>query len=74
MCTVPGKKRMQAVIDEIARIHQRKQPILVGTKDICDSEELSARLNEAGIPHLVLTASRIRKKHRSLHRPARREL
>lgn len=50
------KEKVQAVIDEIARIHQRKQPILVGTKDICDSEELSARLNEAGIPHLVLTA------------------
>lgn len=50
------EEKIQAVIDEIIKTYKKRQPILVGTKDIQDSEELSRRLKKAGIPHLVLTA------------------
>jgi preprotein translocase subunit SecA len=48
--------KWQAVSQEIARLHERRQPVLVGTVSVADSEELSARLKKDKIPHNVLNA------------------
>jgi len=43
-----------AVLAEIRRVHQRSQPVLVGTGSVEESERLSRRLGD--IPHNVLNA------------------
>ena len=48
--------KIKAIADEIARVHQTGQPILVGTVTIDKSEELSAVLKARGIKHQVLNA------------------
>ena len=48
--------KFKAVVDEIKARNQRGQPVLVGTVSIEKSEELSAALKKAGIPHNVLNA------------------
>ncbi len=45
-----------AIVARVGEIHSRGQPLLVGTRTIRDSERLSARLTEAGLPHRVLSA------------------
>lgn len=45
-----------AVIEHIAEVHRTGQPILVGTRDVAESEELHERLLKAGIPAVVLNA------------------
>ena len=50
------KEKYFAVADEIARIHETKQPVLVGTTSIEKSEHLSELLKKKGIPHVVLNA------------------
>jgi preprotein translocase subunit SecA len=44
------------VIDHIAEVHATGQPVLVGTRDVAESEELHERLVKAGIPAVVLNA------------------
>ena len=48
--------RDAAVAEEIRRVHIRKQPVLVGTASVEESERLSNRLHAANIPHSVLNA------------------
>lgn len=48
--------KFNAVADEIEKIHQSGQPILVGTVSIEKSELLSELLNKRKIPHQVLNA------------------
>ena len=48
--------KIKAIADEIARVHQTGQPVLVGTITIDKSEELSAVLKTRGIKHQVLNA------------------
>jgi len=50
-----GEKTI-AIIDQIATCVERKQPILVGTVSIEQSEELAAALKKRKIPHEVLNA------------------
>ena len=52
--TYSGKIR--AVIEQIRECREKGQPVLVGTVSIDKSEELSAVLKKAGIPHTVLNA------------------
>ena len=49
-------EKWKALVDEISEVHERGQPLLVGTTSIENSEKLSALLDEAGIPHNVLNA------------------
>ena len=42
------------MLDEIRRRHQSRQPVLVGTSSVEESERLSARLHD--VPHEVLNA------------------
>jgi len=44
----------EAVVEEIRRVHQTGQPVLVGTASVEESERVSAKL--VGIPHAVLNA------------------
>ena len=46
----------QALVEEITCVHATGRPILVGTASVAESERLSARLRQAGIPHHVLNA------------------
>jgi len=48
--------KYKAVVEEIVRRHQKRQPVLVGTVSIENSEKLSEMLKRRGIPHKVLNA------------------
>ena len=50
------KEKYEAVVNEIAKIHATKQPVLVGTVSIDKSEYLSGLLSKKGIKHEVLNA------------------
>ncbi len=52
--TVAAKN--DAIVEHIAEVHATFQPILVGTRDVAESEELHERLVKAGIPAVVLNA------------------
>ncbi|MEO6966766.1 MAG: preprotein translocase subunit SecA, partial [Acidobacteriaceae bacterium] len=51
-----AKEKYFAVADEIARLHETKQPVLVGTTSIEKSELLSQILQRKGVRHVVLNA------------------
>jgi preprotein translocase subunit SecA len=46
----------RAVVREIAKVHAAGRPVLVGTASVEESERLSERARQAGIPHSVLNA------------------
>ncbi len=48
--------KLRAIVRQIQKCHEKGQPVLVGTVSIDKSEELSAILKRAGIPHNVLNA------------------
>jgi preprotein translocase subunit SecA len=50
--------KWRAVLGEIVRLHHRGRPVLVGTRSVRASEQLSALLAEADIDHQVLNAVR----------------
>ncbi|MDY6793624.1 MAG: preprotein translocase subunit SecA [Thermodesulfobacteriota bacterium] len=50
------REKFNAVMDEIAQLHQNGQPVLVGTISIDVSEDLSKKLKKRGIKHTVLNA------------------
>jgi preprotein translocase subunit SecA len=50
------KEKYFAVADEIARLHEERQPVLVGTTSIEKSELLSDILKRKGVRHVVLNA------------------
>jgi preprotein translocase subunit SecA len=49
-------EKYKAVADNIAELHERKQPVLVGTTSIEKSERLSGILQRRGVRHVVLNA------------------
>ena len=48
--------KINAVVEQIKACKEKGQPVLVGTVSIDKSEELSAVLKRAGVPHTVLNA------------------
>ena len=50
------KQMLNAVVEEIRRLHEEGRPVLVGTISIRSSEEVSDFLKEEGIEHEVLNA------------------
>jgi preprotein translocase subunit SecA len=50
------KEKYKAAADDIAILHEKKQPVLVGTTSIEKSERLSAILQRKGVRHVVLNA------------------
>jgi preprotein translocase subunit SecA len=53
---VSEREKYEAVAEEIARLREKGQPVLVGTVSIEKSEHLSAMLKARRIPHVVLNA------------------
>jgi preprotein translocase subunit SecA len=51
-----AKEKYFAVADEITRLHEVKQPVLVGTTSVEKSELLSDILKRKGVRHFVLNA------------------
>lgn len=50
------EEKWDAVVNEIRELHQKGQPVLVGTISIQNSELLSRKLRREKIPHVVLNA------------------
>src|SRR3989454_8507781 len=49
-------EKFRAVVGEIGELHEKGQPVLVGTVSIEKSERLSSQLKRRGIKHVVLNA------------------
>lgn len=50
------EEKWKIVVEEIAKVHAKEQPILIGTRSIEDSENLSLALVKRDIKHQVLNA------------------
>ncbi len=50
------KEKYEAVFDEIEQLHEKGQPVLVGTISIDVSEQIARKLKKRGIKHEVLNA------------------
>ncbi len=50
------REKFDAVVEEIVELHEKKQPVLVGTISIEKSEHLGQLLKKRGVPHVVLNA------------------
>ncbi|HLB28098.1 MAG TPA: preprotein translocase subunit SecA, partial [Dehalococcoidales bacterium] len=48
--------KFKAVVNEVAELHKKGQPVLIGTVSIAKSEVLSDMMKRKGIPHQVLNA------------------
>ena len=48
--------KYNAIVEEVKRLHEKGQPVLLGTISVETSELLSKRLKQARIPHEVLNA------------------
>lgn len=55
---VSEEAKWNAVVEEIRRVHETGQPILVGSRSVRASETLSAMLTKLGLEHQVLNAVR----------------
>jgi preprotein translocase subunit SecA len=53
---ITAAAKNDAVIDHIMEVHQTGQPILVGTHDVAESEDVYQRLRRRGVPAVVLNA------------------
>ena len=50
--------KLDAVVESIAALHHENRPVLVGTRSVYESEELSSKLAAEGIQHQILNAVR----------------
>ena len=53
---ITSAAKTEAIIEHIIDVHASGQPILVGTHDVAESEELYERLVKRGVPAVVLNA------------------
>ena len=53
---ITAAAKNEAIVDHIIDTHATGQPILVGTQDVAESEDLHARLLRRGVPAVVLNA------------------
>jgi len=53
---ISASAKYDAIVEHIAEVHATGQPVLVGTHDVAESEELHERLVRRGIPAVVLNA------------------
>jgi len=52
-------EKWKAIVDEVVEMHDAGRPVLIGTRTIDKSEQLSHRLSQRNISHQVLNAHRI---------------
>ncbi len=53
---ITAAAKIEAIMEHIVDVHATGQPILVGTHDVAESEELHERLIRRGVPAVVLNA------------------
>ena len=53
---ITAAAKTDAIIAHIIEMHETGQPVLVGTHDVAESEELHERLQRRGVPAVVLNA------------------
>ncbi|OBG19791.1 accessory Sec system translocase SecA2 [Mycobacterium sp. 852002-51057_SCH5723018] len=53
---ITAAAKNDAMVAHIAEVHETGQPVLVGTRDVAESEELHERLVRRGVPAVVLNA------------------
>ncbi|OBF73965.1 accessory Sec system translocase SecA2 [Mycobacterium sp. 852002-51613_SCH5001154] len=53
---ITAAAKNDGVVAHIAEVHETGQPVLVGTRDVAESEELHERLLRRGVPAVVLNA------------------
>ncbi len=53
---ITAAAKNEGVVDHIIALHATGQPILVGTQDVAESEDLHSRLLRRGVPAVVLNA------------------
>ncbi len=53
---ITAAAKNEGIVDHITDVHASGQPILVGTQDVAESEDLHARLLRRGVPAVVLNA------------------
>lgn len=53
------EQKYTAVTDKTNELHEKGQPVLIGTTSILQSEAISGYLKEAGLPHEVLNAKSV---------------
>jgi preprotein translocase subunit SecA len=51
-----AEQKWRAVVERAKTLHWQQRPVLIGTRSVAASEQLSALLNEAGLDHRVLNA------------------
>jgi preprotein translocase subunit SecA len=50
-------QKWEAVVQRVCELNDQKIPVLIGTRSVLSSDEISARLRAAGRAHLVLNAA-----------------
>lgn len=53
---ITAAAKNDAIVAHIIEVHETGQPVLVGTRDVAESEELHERLLRRGVPAVVLNA------------------
>ena len=53
---ITAAAKNDAIVDHIAEMHETGQPVLVGTRDVAESEDLYERLTRRGVPAVLLNA------------------
>ncbi len=53
---ITAASKNDAIVDHIVEVHATGRPVLVGTHDVAESEELHERLVKRGVPAVVLNA------------------
>nr|PZN24240.1 MAG: accessory Sec system translocase SecA2 [Mycolicibacterium hassiacum] len=53
---VTAAAKEAAIVEHVKEVHATGRPILIGTRDVAESEELHAKLVKAGIPAVLLNA------------------
>ncbi len=53
---ITAAAKNDALVAHITEVHETGQPVLVGTRDVAESEELHERLLRRGVPAVVLNA------------------
>jgi len=68
------REKFRAVVGEVKELHQKGQPVLVGTISIEKSETLSTLMQREGIPHNVLNAKHHEKEAEIVAQAGRKEM
>lgn len=48
--------KFKAIVEEVKQLHEKGQPVLIGTVSIEKNEKLANMLKKAGVPHQILNA------------------